>query len=60
MRPRRAIRELSADQAGQSTIEYALLLVAFALPMIYVIRVLLAVLEEHYRLVSFIETLPYP
>lgn len=60
MRRRRAIRELPADQAGQSTIEYALLLVAFALPMIYVIRVLLAVLEEHYRLVSFIETLPYP
>jgi len=60
MQPRRPISEVASDQAGQSTIEYSLLLVAFALPMIYVIRVLLAVLEEHYRLVSFLETLPYP
>ncbi len=60
MRRRRAIRALPADETGQTTIEYSLLLVAFGLPMIYVIRVLLATLVEHYRMVSFLETLPYP
>ena len=60
MQRTRRMSELARDQAGQTTIEYSLLLVAFSLPMIYVIRVLLAVLEEHYRLVSFLETLPYP
>ena len=60
IRRRPAMSELAGDETGQMTIEYSLLLVAFALPMIYVIRVLLAVLEEHYRLVSFLETLPYP
>ncbi len=60
MQRTRRMAELARDQAGQTTIEYSLLLVAFSLPMIYVIRVLLAVLEEHYRLVSFLETLPYP
>ena len=51
---------LSRDQRGQTTIEWALLLVGFVLPMIYVFRVLLAVLAEHYMMVTFLETLPFP
>ena len=49
-----------ADQAGQSTIEWTLILAVFALPMIWVIRVLLNTIAEYYRMVSFLETLPYP
>lgn len=48
------------DQAGQSTLEWTLILAVFALPMIWVIRVLLNTIAEYYRMVSFLETLPYP
>ena len=58
--PTRNVIELASDQRGQSTLEWALLLGAFAIPMVWVIRVLLNVLAEHYRMVSFMETLPYP
>lgn len=53
-------RLLVTDQRGQTTIEWALLLVGFVLPMIYVFRVLLAVLAEQYKMVTFLETLPFP
>ena len=65
--PRRAgrtwrgpIRQLHADQRGQATVEWMLILVAFSLPMLWVLRKLLAVLADHYRMVSFLETLPFP
>jgi Flp pilus assembly pilin Flp len=54
------IRQLHADQRGQATVEWMLILVAFSLPMLWVIRKLLAVLADHYRMVSFLETLPFP
>ena len=56
----RTLRMFSGDEAGQTTIEYALLLAAVALPSIYVFRQLLAVLAEHYSMITFLETLPYP
>ena len=55
-----AILRLGRDETGQTTIEWALLLVAFVLPMIYVFRLLLAVLGKHYEMVTFLETLPFP
>ncbi|MCE5326908.1 MAG: hypothetical protein LLG01_10900 [Planctomycetaceae bacterium] len=54
------IRRLHRDQRGQTTIEWVLLLAFFVLPMIYVFQVLLAVIGEHYRLVTFMSTLPLP
>ncbi len=60
---RRALRqavELHADAAGQSTLEWVLLLVVFGIPMIYVFQWLLDTLAEHYRFVQFLETLPFP
>ncbi|MFP3937292.1 MAG: Flp family type IVb pilin [Phycisphaerae bacterium] len=51
---------LHADQAGQTSIEWALLLGAVGVPMIYVMVLLLGALCEHYRMVTFIETLPLP
>ncbi len=51
---------LRRDERGQTSIEWALLLVGFVLPMIYVFRMFLAILAEHYMLVTFLETLPFP
>jgi ABC-type sugar transport system permease subunit len=47
-------------QAGEATIEWTLLLVVFGLPMVYVIGLLLSALVEHWRFVTFLETLPFP
>ena len=54
------VGRFQADQAGQSTLEWTLILAVFALPMIWVIRVLLNTIVEYYHMVSFLETLPYP
>ena len=51
---------LHRDDAGQATIEYTLIIAVFGIPMILLCRVLLSILVEHYRMVTFLETLPYP
>jgi Flp pilus assembly pilin Flp len=55
-----AIRRFHDDQQGETIIEWTLLLVAFGIPIIAVFGVLLAALVEHYRMVSFLVTLPFP
>ena len=60
MTRRRNIRQLPGDQSGQTTVEWALLLAAFVLPMVYVLNLLLGVLVAYYRMVTFLETLPFP
>ncbi len=58
---RRTIATLADDEAGQTTIEWALLLAAVILPVFAFLRyVVLAALFEYYRMVTFIETLPFP
>ncbi len=52
--------DLPADRTGQTTVEYSLLLAIFGLPMFYVMAKLLEILAEYYKVVSFVETLPYP
>ena len=52
------LRALWSDATGQSTVEYTLILVVFGVPMIWLCRVLLAILVEQYRMVTFLETLP--
>jgi len=56
----RTLGELARDESGQTTIEWVLVVVAFVLPMIWVLNLLLSALVEHYRMVTFIETLPFP
>ena len=56
----RSILHLARDEGGQTTIEWALVLVAFVIPMIAVLNKLLSVLVLHYRMVTFLETLPFP
>ena len=54
------IRKFMADQAGQTSVEWALILACFGLPMVYVFALLLSALAEHYRMITFFETLPFP
>jgi hypothetical protein len=56
----RGRRLLRRDNAGQMTLEWALVLAAFALPMFFVIRVCMNVLVAHFQMVTFLETLPFP
>jgi Flp pilus assembly pilin Flp len=54
------LRRLWADERGQTTIEYALLLVAIGLPAIAAFGLLVSILAENYRMVTFLELLPFP
>lgn len=56
----RLTRRMLEDQRGQTTIEWALLLGVFGLPMIYLVVVLLSALCAQYRMITLIETLPLP
>ena len=51
---------LAADESGQTTIEWALLIAVVGLPAITVFGWLLSILAENYRLVTFLELLPFP
>lgn len=59
-KPRRMLARLVRDERGQTTVEYMLIVAAFGIPLVWVMRRLLEVLAEHYRMISFLETLPYP
>lgn len=48
------------DQSGATTLEWALLLAFIAIPSYYVIRLALATLVGHYRLLTTINALPLP
>ena len=56
----RRCRTLHADQAGQTSLEWALLMACVGIPLLMVFRWLLGALVEHYRMISFFETLPFP
>jgi Flp pilus assembly pilin Flp len=51
---------LRDDQAGQTMVEYALLLAVFGLPMFFVFARLLEVLAAYFGMISFMQTLPLP
>ncbi len=54
------MRKIVSDDSGQVTLEWALVLAAVALPMYFIIVVCLNLLVAHYRMVTFMETLPFP
>lgn len=51
---------LAGDQAGQTSVEYTLLLAGIGLPMVYVFTTLLNALSSYYQMVTFLQTLPLP
>ena len=54
------LKRLGADDAGQITVEWALVLVVVALPMYFICAACLKLLVAHFRMVTFLETLPFP
>jgi len=48
------------DQQGATTLEWALLLAAIALPSWFIIRMALATLVGHYRMMAALNALPFP
>jgi hypothetical protein len=53
-------RHGASGEAGQTTVEWALIMAAIGLPLFWVFMMLLDLLTAHYRMVTFIETLPFP
>jgi hypothetical protein len=51
---------LAADQAGQSMVEYALLIAVFGLPMLLIFVKLLELTAGHYGMVALLQNLPFP
>ena len=54
------MRKLWADQAGQTTIEWALLMAMVGLPAIALFGMLLGILAENYRMVTMMLSWPFP
>jgi Flp pilus assembly pilin Flp len=51
---------LTRDDSGQTTLEYALLIAVVGLPAITVFSWLVTILAENYRMLTFLELLPFP
>ena len=60
MTPPRSLREFRKDAAGQATVEYALMLAAIVLPMVYIYQRLLEALANMFGLVTLMLSLPFP
>lgn len=52
------IRKFNADETGQTSIEWVLLVVAFGLPMVYLVSLLLNWLTEYYAFLTCLISLP--
>ena len=52
--------DLHADQAGQASLEWVLLVSVFGLPLAWFSFQGLFMLAAHYRMVTFVDTLPFP
>ena len=58
--PRRSATGLARDDAGATTLEWALLLGAIAIPSYYLFRYAQHMLEEIYRMMTTLNALPFP
>ncbi len=54
------LKRLWSDERGQTTIEYALLLAVIGLPAVAAFGLMVSILAENYRMVTFLELLPFP
>lgn len=55
-----AARKLLRDQRGTTSLEWALLLGAIALPAVYLMTMCLGVIIDYYRMMTMISSLPCP
>ena len=56
----RALRRLHAAQRGATSLEWTLLLAAIAFPSYLIVRSALNLLLAHYRMMTFVNSLPFP
>lgn len=56
----RAYRRMIRDQRGTTSLEWALLLGAIALPSIYLFTMSLGVIVDYYRMMTQFSSLPLP
>lgn len=54
------LRKLHAEERGATTLEWALLLAAVAIPVIIMVRFGLSILAGHYGLVTTFNQMPFP
>ena len=54
------LRRLAGHESGQMTIEWALVMVAIALPFYFIFRLCLDLLVAHFQMVTFLQGLPFP
>ncbi len=59
-RLKHSLRELTHGQQGATTLEWALLLGAIAIPSYYIIQMALATLVAHYQMITTLNALPFP
>ncbi len=53
-------RRLAVEQDGATTLEWALLLAAIAIPSYFIITMALETLLGHYRMMTTLNALPFP
>lgn len=58
--PKEPAKRLAGDNSGATTLEWALLLGAIALPSYFIIRMALETLVEYYRMMTTLNGLPFP
>lgn len=59
LRAHRRLRRLMGSEQGATTLEWALLLAGIGLPSYFIMVFLLNILREHYRMITFVNSLPF-
>jgi hypothetical protein len=54
------LRRLADDQSGATTLEWTLLLAAIAIPSYWLVKICLAYMVDYYRLMTTLNSLPFP
>jgi len=57
---RHTLNQLRTDEAGSTTLEWTLLLAGIGLPALVIMNIALSLLVEHYRLMTLVNSLPFP
>ncbi len=56
----RTLSRLWQEEKGATTLEWALLLAGIGLPAVVIMTAALNLLVEYYRLMTFVNSLPFP
>ena len=54
------VRRLHVDRRGAVTLEWVLILAVVALPMLAILRLCLDILVAKYRMMTFMNSMPFP